>query len=45
MLIHTVGNDTRIDYTPAARYAGADAFAVRLIPGDATIRVTVTVTP
>ena len=45
VLIHTVGNDTRIDYTPAARYAGADAFAVRLIPGDATIRVTVTVTP
>ncbi len=44
VLIHTVGNDTRIDYTPAARYAGADAFAVRLIPGDATIRVTVTVT-
>ena len=45
VLIHTVGNDTRIDYTPAARYAGADAFTVRLIPGDATIRVTVTVTP
>ncbi len=44
-LIHTVGNDTRIDYTPAARYVGADAFAVRLIPGDATLRVTVTVTP
>jgi hypothetical protein len=45
VLIHTVGNDTRIDYTPAARYAGADAFAVRLIPGDATIRVSVTVAP
>ena len=44
-LIHTVGNDTRIDYTPAARYVGADAFTVRLIPGDATLRVTVTVTP
>ena len=44
MLIHTVGNDTRIDYTPAARYAGADAFTVRLLPGDAMIRVTATVT-
>ena len=43
--IHTVGNDTRIDYTPAPRYAGADAFTVRLIPGDATLRVTVTVAP
>jgi hypothetical protein len=45
VLIHTVGNDTRIDYTPAARYAGADAFSLRLIPGDATIRAAVTVTP
>ena len=45
VLIHTVGNDTRIDYTPGARFAGADAFSVRLIPGDSTIRVTVTVTP
>jgi len=45
LLIHTVGNDTRIDYTPAPRHAGADAFSVRLIPGDATIRAAVTVTP
>ena len=45
VLIHTVGNDTRIDYTPTVRYAGADAFSVRLIPGDATIRAAVTVTP
>ena len=45
VLIHTVGNDTRIDYTPAARYAGPDAFAVRLLPGGATIRVAATVTP
>jgi hypothetical protein len=44
VLIHTVGNDTRIDYTPPARYAGADAFTVRLLPGDAMIRVTATVT-
>jgi len=45
LLIHTVGNDTRIDYTPAARYGGADAFTVRLIPGDAVLRVTAAVTP
>ncbi len=45
VLIHTVGNDTRIDYTPTARYAGGDAFSVRLIPGDTTIRVAATVTP
>ena len=45
VLIHTVGNDTRIDYTPTARYAGDDAFSVKLLPGDATIRVTATVAP
>ena len=45
VLIHTVGNDTRIDYTPAAKYAGADAFSVRLIPGNATVRVAATVAP
>jgi hypothetical protein len=44
-VIHTVGNDTRIDYTPAPRFTGPDAFSVRLIPGDATIRATVTVAP
>jgi hypothetical protein len=45
VLIHTVGNDTRVDYTPAARYAGPDAFTVRLIPGDALLQASVTVTP
>jgi hypothetical protein len=45
LLIHTVGNDTRIDYTPAAHYAGADTFTVRLLPGAAVIRVTVAVAP
>lgn len=44
-LIHTVGNDTRIDYTPSPRYAGPDAFTVQLIPGNATLRVAITVTP
>ena len=43
VLIHTVGDATRIDYTPDVQYAGADAFSVRLIPGDATIASSVTV--
>jgi hypothetical protein len=45
VLIHTVGNDTRIDYTPARAFHGADAFVVKLIPGDATIRVSVAAGP
>ena len=44
VLIHTVGDVTRIDYTPAPGYAGPDSFTARLIPGEATLRVTVTVT-
>jgi hypothetical protein len=39
--VHTVGDDTRIDYTPRTGAAGPDAFAVRLLPGDAVIRVAV----
>jgi hypothetical protein len=45
VLIHEVGDDTRIDYTPDHGFAGSDSFAVKLIPGDATIQVPVTVTP
>lgn len=45
VLIHTVGDNTRIDYTPDARFRGADAFVVRLIPGDAAISASVTVAP
>ena len=45
VLIHTVGNDTRIDYTPDPRFAGADTFTVRLLPGGAVIRVAVAATP
>ena len=45
VLIHSVGDDTRIDYTPDAQYKGADTFVVRLIPGDATISASVTVAP
>jgi hypothetical protein len=45
VLIHTVGNDTRIDYTPARGFTGADSFSVKLIPGDAIIRASVSVVP
>jgi hypothetical protein len=45
VLIHTVGNDTRIDYTPQRGFAGSDAFSVKLIPGDAIIRASVSVVP
>jgi hypothetical protein len=45
VLIHTVGNDTRIDYTPERGFAGSDAFSVKLIPGDAVIRASVSVGP
>ena len=42
--IHTVGDDTRIDYTPAPGFAGNDNFAVTLLPGAAVLRVDATVT-
>jgi hypothetical protein len=41
--IHTVGNDTRIDYTPDRAFGGADAFVVKLIPGDAVLKISVVV--
>jgi hypothetical protein len=43
VFVHQVGDDTRIDYTPAAGYAGQDNFAVTLVPGDAVLRTDVTV--
>ena len=43
--VHTVGDDTRVDYTPDRGFAGTDAFSVKLIPGDPVIRVTATVSP
>ena len=43
VLIHSVGDNTRIDYTPDAQFSGADAFVVRLIPGDATVAASVEV--
>ena len=39
--VHTVGDVTRVDYTPAAGAVGADSFAVKFIPGGETMRVTV----
>jgi hypothetical protein len=42
--IHTVGDDTRIDYTPEHGYAGPDTFAAALIPGEGAIGFSVTVT-
>jgi hypothetical protein len=43
VLIHRVGDETRIDYTPDRGFAGTDGFSVKLVPGDATVRVGVTV--
>ncbi len=44
ILIHEVGDETRIDYTPDRGFAGNDTFAIKLIPGSAIIQVAVTVT-
>ena len=44
VLIHEVGGETRIDYTPDRGFTGSDSFAVKLIPGGASIRTAVTVT-
>jgi hypothetical protein len=40
--VHTVGDDTRIDYIPKAGPVVPDVFAVQLIPGNAIVRVSVT---
>lgn len=45
VFVHTVGDATRIDYTPDAGYAGSDSFAVRLLPGEGVVRASVTVRP
>lgn len=42
--IHSVGDDTRLDYTPDRKFTGSDSFTVKLIPGTATVHVAVTVT-
>ncbi len=45
VVIHLVGDQTRIDYTPDRGYVGNDSFAVKLVPGNAIVRIAVTVTP
>ncbi|MEI7713874.1 MAG: hypothetical protein WCI94_20740 [Rhodospirillales bacterium] len=42
VLVHSVGNDTRIDYTPEFGFVGADSFSVELLPGSAILHVAVT---
>ena len=41
--VHTVGDNTRIDYTPDRGFAGGDNFTVKLVPGDALVQVDVSV--
>lgn len=43
--IHPVGDDTRVDYTPDPGFTGTDRFAVRFLPGNPVLSVSVTVTP
>lgn len=40
--VHSVGNDTRIDYTPDVGFVGSDSFTVQLLPGDDSVHVLVT---
>jgi hypothetical protein len=42
---HRVGGNTRVDYTPDKGFVGADTFTIRMIPGDATVKAAVNVTP
>ena len=42
VLVHTVGNDTRVDYTPEFGFSGTDSFTVELLPGSANVHVAVT---
>jgi hypothetical protein len=44
VLIHQVGDYTRIDFTPDRGYVGTDTFSVSLLPDSAKLNVTVTVT-
>jgi len=39
--VHSVGDDTRIDYIARPGQVGPDSFAVKLIPGNAVIQVAV----
>lgn len=42
--VHSVGDNTRVDYIPDPGFTGADQFAVRLLPGNPVLSVNVTVT-
>ncbi len=44
VFVHSVGDETRVDYTPAPGFAGADSFTVKFLPGDALVAVAATVT-
>jgi hypothetical protein len=44
VLIHQVGDNTRVDYVPDLGYIGPDTFTVTLLPGEPALRVAVTVT-
>lgn len=41
--VHTVGDQTRIDYTPDRGFVGKDSFVVKLVPGNAMLQVNVAV--
>ncbi|MSP30379.1 MAG: hypothetical protein EXR09_08025 [Acetobacteraceae bacterium] len=43
--IHTVGDETRVDYTPDHGFTGTDHFAVQLLPNNSVMKVAVTVVP
>jgi hypothetical protein len=43
VLIHSVGDETRIDYTPDRGFTGTDNFTVKLIPGNLMIEVSAAV--
>ncbi len=42
--VHSVGDTTRIDYYPKPAFTGSDSFSVRLLPGEALVKASVTVT-
>jgi hypothetical protein len=45
VVIHQVGDDTRVDYTPDRGFTGSDSFVVKMIPGNAMVRISVSVVP
>jgi len=43
VLVRKVGDLSRIDYFPDPAFGGTDVFSVRMLPGNAALRVSVTV--